>query len=291
MTSRQNLIGYSAGGLAACGAVTFTNPLEVIKTRLQLQGELASRNSKGTIRPYANTLQGMMVIVRNDGFLGLQKGLGTAYIYQVAMNGTRLGSYEPFKRTLTRIFGYQPNQHVGWINVVAGSSAGVLGASIGSPFFLVKTRMQSFTSSAAAVGHQHQYEGILAALKSVYREGGLKNGLFRGVTASMARTGVGSGVQLSTYDQVKRKISKTGYIREGRWTYFTSSMITGLFVCVAMNPFDVVTTRMYNQKSAADGGGKGVLYTSTSDCFVKIIRTEGIHGLFKGLGAHYLRIG
>lgn len=28
---------YAFGGLAACGACLFTNPLDVIKTRLQLQ--------------------------------------------------------------------------------------------------------------------------------------------------------------------------------------------------------------------------------------------------------------
>lgn len=28
------------GGVAACGACLFSNPLEVIKTRMQLQGEL-----------------------------------------------------------------------------------------------------------------------------------------------------------------------------------------------------------------------------------------------------------
>jgi hypothetical protein len=29
-----------AGALACCGAVTVSNPMEVVKTRLQLQGEL-----------------------------------------------------------------------------------------------------------------------------------------------------------------------------------------------------------------------------------------------------------
>lgn len=36
---------FSIGALAACGAVTFTNPFEVIKTRMQLQGELQKKTA------------------------------------------------------------------------------------------------------------------------------------------------------------------------------------------------------------------------------------------------------
>lgn len=36
---------FSIGALAACGAVTFTNPFEVIKTRMQLQGELQKKSA------------------------------------------------------------------------------------------------------------------------------------------------------------------------------------------------------------------------------------------------------
>lgn len=34
---------FLIGGIAACGAGFFTNPLEVVKTRMQLQGELQAR--------------------------------------------------------------------------------------------------------------------------------------------------------------------------------------------------------------------------------------------------------
>jgi len=65
-------------------------------------------------------------------------------------------------------------------------------------------------------------------------------------------------------------------------------MITGFIVCVAMNPFDAVLTRMYNQKSV---NGRGVLYKNLVECMVKTTRVEGASGLFKGFLAHYLRLG
>lgn len=62
-------------------------------------------------------------------------------------------------------------------------------------------------------------------------------------------------------------------------------MISGIAVCVAMNPFDVVSTRLYNQNS------KVPLYTGPIDALRKIFAKEGFFGFFKGLSAHYFRIG
>ena len=47
--------GFLAGCLASCGAVAVTNPVDVIRTRLELQGELA-RN--GGARLYRGAIHG-----------------------------------------------------------------------------------------------------------------------------------------------------------------------------------------------------------------------------------------
>ena len=135
---------FIAGGMAACIAVTFTNPIELVKIRMQLQGELAAVGQK----VYRNPIQGMGVIFRNEGIRGLQKGLVAAYIYQIGLNGSRLGFYEPIRNALNSTF--YPNEESHKIqkvsiNVAAGASSGIIGAVIGSPLFLVKTRMQSYS--------------------------------------------------------------------------------------------------------------------------------------------------
>jgi solute carrier family 25 aspartate/glutamate transporter 12/13 len=56
-----------AGGTAGACQVVFTNPLEIVKIRLQIQGELA-KNVEGVPRRSA------MWIVRNLGLVGLYKG-------------------------------------------------------------------------------------------------------------------------------------------------------------------------------------------------------------------------
>jgi hypothetical protein len=60
--------GFAAGALAACGAVTATNPMEVVKTRLQLQGELAA---KGQVKKvYTGVFQALRKIAVNEGIRG-----------------------------------------------------------------------------------------------------------------------------------------------------------------------------------------------------------------------------
>jgi len=49
-----------------------------VKTRLQLQGELARSNSN-YVRPYKNIFQAFYLIVKNEGVRGIQKGLGKRY--------------------------------------------------------------------------------------------------------------------------------------------------------------------------------------------------------------------
>ncbi|KAH3899725.1 Oac1p SCDLUD_004011 [Saccharomycodes ludwigii] len=270
---------FIAGGLAACIAVTFTNPIELVKTRMQLQGELSAVNQ----RIYKNPFQALGVIYKNEGIRGLQKGLSCAYIYQIGLNGCRLGFYEPVRTFVNKTFypGRDPHkvQNVG-INVFSGAFSGIMGAVIGSPLYLVKTRMQSYSTSIQ-IGEQTHYKSFIDGLTSIYKKDGFL-GLFRGVDAAILRTGAGSAVQLPIYNTAKSFFLKHDIVREGTALHLLSSTISGLGVGVVMNPWDVILTRVYNQK--------GDLYSGPIDCLIKTVRIEGVTALYKGFGAQLFRI-
>jgi len=78
---------FVLGGFASVGATLFTNPIEVIKTRIQLQGELAARGSY--VKPYKGILQAFITVAKNDGIVGLQKGLVPALYFQFIINSFR----------------------------------------------------------------------------------------------------------------------------------------------------------------------------------------------------------
>ncbi|EWC48205.1 hypothetical protein DRE_02309 [Drechslerella stenobrocha 248] len=270
--------GFLAGGMAACGAVTVTNPFEVVKTRLQLQGELASRSQ--VQRVYTGIFQALRLIYRTEGLRGTQKGLGCAYIYQVLLNGSRLGFYEPIRSSAAFLVSGDRAKQTPYVNVFAGALSGIIGGIAGSPFFLFKTRLQSY-SPAFPVGTQHAYRNFVEAARTIYSAEGVR-GLYRGVTSAIVRTGAGSSVQLPTYFLAKRQIEKYGLLEEGPLKHVAASTCSGFAVCLVMHPPDTVMSRMYNQN--------GNLYSSLADCFVKTVKAEGVFALYKGVTAHLARI-
>ena len=58
-------------------------------------------------------------------------------------------------------------------NVFAGAASRVIGTAAGSPFFLVKTRLQSY-SPFLPVGTQHNYKNSFDCLSMIYRSEGIK---------------------------------------------------------------------------------------------------------------------
>lgn len=264
------------GALASCIAAVVSNPFETTKVRLQLQGELQKRGEYAVI--YRGTLHGMMTIAQNEGLFALQKGLGASMVHQTILNGLRLGLYGP---VCTAVKDYSGTSGFA-ANFLSGGICGAIGAAVGSPVFLAKTRLQS-QSNAVAIGTQYDYRGLTDALRRIYSSGGVR-GLFHGVENAVARTCMGSAVQLSTYDEVKRNVRVTFDLDETDVRlHFLASLAGGLCVALSMNPFDVLMSRAYNSNAAHQD--------HIFKAMKAVLRTEGFAGLYKGWTALWARIG
>ncbi|RUS85577.1 hypothetical protein EGW08_006660, partial [Elysia chlorotica] len=276
---------FLLGGMATALAGFFTNPLEVAKTRMQLQGELKAHGQYSV--HYRNAFHALLTIARTDGILALQSGLVPALWYQFCMNGVRLGTYQvQINLGLTKD---KNGKNSFPRTVCAGAFAGCVGSVVGSPLYLVKTQLQARANEAIAVGHQHPHESMSHGLKTIFQEHG-PLGLWRGLNGAIARVTVGSAAQLSTFSTAKNLIEDTKIFQPNSvMTTLGASMVGGVAVTLFMTPFDVVSTRLYNQPVSSVGEGKH--YAGLIDCFWKIFRAEGLWGFYKGWGPMYLRIG
>ncbi|XP_044754935.1 solute carrier family 25 member 35-like [Coccinella septempunctata] len=273
------------GGLAAASAGILTNPLEVLKIRMQLQGELQKKGQHAI--HYKNIFHASYMIVKNEGVLSLQKGLVPALWVQFIMNGFRFGTYHYADKN-----GYLRDEKgnlVLYKNIFISGMGGVVGHYLSNPFFMVKTRMQSKAAESIAVGYQHQQKGSLLALRDIFKEYGLK-GFFRGGVAVFPRAFVASVSQLTTFTYTKRYLGKYEYLQDKKiLTSFIASMIGGIAISVLVTPFDLILTRLYNQP--VDNLGRGLLYNNYLDCVSRIYRIEGISAFYKGVGPMYFRLG
>lgn len=129
-------VEFCTGALAAVGAGCFTNPIDLIKIRLQLQGELEARGTYKRI--YRGTLHAAYVIVKHEGVLALQTGIVPALAFQVVLNGTRLGIFNAAKKH--ELISNQKGKTSIYKTVLVAGFAGAFGAVIGSPFYLVINR-------------------------------------------------------------------------------------------------------------------------------------------------------
>uniref|UniRef100_A0A8C2U5J0 Solute carrier family 25 member 34 n=1 Tax=Coturnix japonica TaxID=93934 RepID=A0A8C2U5J0_COTJA len=175
---------------------------------------------------------------------------------------------------------------------------------------VVKTRLQLQGELRAPGTYPRPYRGVLRAVGAVCRADGLR-GLQKGLAAGLLYQGLMNGVRFYCYS-CALDAGWTGWtggtvvagavagavgafvgspwFGEGSWAaVLAGGMVSGVAVAVTMTPFDVVSTRLYNQPVEADGTGK--LYRGFLDCFAQISSKEGLLGLYKGIGAVYLRLG
>lgn len=129
---------------------------------------------------------------------------------------------------------------------------------------------------------------MIHAFKKIYEARGIR-GLYRGVIGNIPRAALGSGAQLASFSPTKDLMLRSGYCFESSaLNSFVCGLIAGSFMSVFITPPDIILTRLYNQP--LNDQGKGIYYTGVADCLRKIIKTEGLRGLYKGFWPNYFRI-
>eukprot|EP00656_Telonema_subtile_P056708 TRINITY_DN9134_c0_g1_i2.p1 TRINITY_DN9134_c0_g1~~TRINITY_DN9134_c0_g1_i2.p1 ORF type:complete len:282 (+),score=62.72 TRINITY_DN9134_c0_g1_i2:138-983(+) len=213
---------FVTGMLAAQLAALCTNPIDVVKIRLQVQGEAAAG---GTSQQRIGFLRQFQHITRTEGMMALMKGIWPSLLRETCYSSIRLSAYEPIRDRILSQRELLTGQVPFYKKFAAGASSGAIGAGLSNPADLVKVRMQAASS-------QQPYTSTRAALCRIYSEEGAR-GLFRGCLATVQRAAILTATQLGTYDHAKHVVrDDLQMMAEGPALHFVAGTTAGFFVAV-----------------------------------------------------------
>eukprot|EP01036_Dinobryon_divergens_P036853 gene36853-48068_t len=190
-TSDHLLSGVEAGVLL----VFLFNPLWVLKTRMALQGADVEITGK---KKYSGLLEGLRVIVREEGVSGLYKGLVPALLL-TSHGAIQFATYESMKSYFQN---YQRgNTQPAWISVLLGGVSKIIASTITYPYQLVKSRLQQREVFNEELNiRRPKYTGTIDCFLKIWRKDGIV-GFFRGAVPNALKVAPSSAVTFLVYEE------------------------------------------------------------------------------------------
>ncbi|KAF8203724.1 dicarboxylic acid transporter [Pholiota molesta] len=162
-----------------------------------------------------------------------------------------------------------------WLGGVAASMA----ATCTHPLDVTKVRMQTLDSIPGS-----KRPSTISVIRTSISQSGVR-ALYAGLSASLMRQMSYSLVRLGSYEKMKAQLARDGKASTGK--LLLAACLAGGLGGIAGNPADIILVRMtsdlirppekrYNYSNAFSGLGD-------------LVRTDGIHGLLRGLGTNTFR--
>uniref|UniRef100_A0A6B2LC97 Uncharacterized protein n=1 Tax=Arcella intermedia TaxID=1963864 RepID=A0A6B2LC97_9EUKA len=257
-----------AGAVAGIAEILCMYPLDMVKTRLQLQ-----RTAADNVRVYNGVVDCFRKIIQQEGFLQLYRGIVAPICAEAPKRAVKFSTNEGYKKLFT--YAGLPHNEIKMFS--AGLMAGLTEAIFNCPFELLKVRMQAKES---------QYASTFDAAKTIITKEGI-SAVFRGLSPQMLRNAIWDSLYFSIIFSMKQRVlpipkSKT---QEQSRNFFAGVVASTVGTTFA-TPFDCVKSRMQSVMKGQETRWKTVFGT------LRIIYREegGIPACFKGLTPRLLRL-
>lgn len=261
------------GGIAGIIGVSCVFPLDLVKTRLQNQ----TVGPKGE-KMYSSMLDCFKKTYAAEGYFGMYRGSAVNILLITPEKAIKLTANDLFRHWLTPSGSTQlPLVR----EMIAGGSAGACQIVITTPMELLKIQMQDAGRVAAAAklaGKEVKQTSAMELTRNLLRERGIF-GLYRGIGATGLRDVSFSVIYFPLFARLNalgpRRSDGSG--EAVFWCSFLSGCAAGSFAALAVNPMDVVKTRLQALNPV-----EGAAYNGVMDCIMKTLKNEGPLAFFKG---------
>ncbi|RIA87319.1 mitochondrial 2-oxodicarboxylate carrier 1 [Glomus cerebriforme] len=263
------LFHFTAGGIAGTSEILVMYPLDVVKTRFQLQVSGAGGET------YTSIADCFKKIIKNEGFSRLYRGILPPILVEAPKRAIKFSANEQYSTLLKKIYGVDKmNQS---LSIQAGISAGCTEAVVIVPFELVKIRLQDKESAG-------KYNGTFDAITKIIRHEG-PFALYNGLEATVWRHATWNGGYFGVIFTIRKSLPKAENKQQQLRNNFIAGAVGGTVGTIINTPFDVVKTRIQNDSGIVKK------YNWTLPAVATVAKEEGIKALYKGFVPKVLRLG
>lgn len=264
----------TSGTVGGAAQLIVGHPFDTIKVKLQSQpAPLPGQPPK-----YAGAIDAVKQTIAAEGPRGLYKGMGAPLATVAAFNAllfTVRGQMEALLRSAPGAPLSVDQQ------VICGAGAGVAVSFLACPTELIKCRLQA-QSALAASGTDTvalKYNGPMDVAKQVLRSEGGVRGLFKGLVPTLGREVPGNAAMFGVYEALKQYLAgghDTSNL--GRGSLILAGGLAGASFWVSVYPTDVIKSVLQVDDY------KNPKFSGSMDAFKKILKAEGVKGLYRGFG-------
>ncbi|KAL8843484.1 MAG: hypothetical protein Q9176_002097 [Flavoplaca citrina] len=264
---------FAAGAVAGVSEILVMYPLDVVKTRVQLQ------QGKGIGEEgYNGMMDCFRKIIKNEGASRLYRGITAPILMEAPKRATKFAANESWGKFYRNLFGIAKMDQK--LSILTGASAGATEAFVVVPFELVKIRMQDRASAG-------KYTGLIDCVtKTVKNEGPLA--LYNGLESTLWRHILWNAGYFGCIFQAKSLLPTAVGKGQQMRNDLVAGSIGGTVGTMLNTPMDVVKSRIQNSPKIAGSVPK---YNWAWPAVGTVMKEEGFSALYKGFLPKVLRLG
>ncbi|KAJ3092856.1 ADP/ATP carrier protein [Quaeritorhiza haematococci] len=265
--------------VAGAGGALFANttvfPLDVIKTRIQVQ----TRSTSGarTHHHYNSIPDAFVKILKAEGIKGLYAGLGIGLLGTVAQNFAYFYAYAWVRGT------YKARQKGKQIStlmeLVLGAVAGAISQLFTLPIAVITTRQQTAPPSER-MPLKHTFMQI------IQEDGPM--GLWRGLKASLVLC-VNPAITYGVFERLKTRLTNNGAENLSAWQIFLLGAMSKTLATIVTYPYIMAKVRLQwkppksIEKELSEKDREGLRYKGSIDVLTKVLQSDGLLGWYRGM--------